>query len=66
MEERKFHMNILELKAAKLAIMSFKLKERGAMSLHIRTDNMNTLPYLMEMGGTNNRELTTISMEIWQ
>ena len=28
MEERKFHINVMELKAAKLAIMSFTLKER--------------------------------------
>ena len=32
MEEETFHINVLELKAAKLAIMSFTLKERDATS----------------------------------
>ena len=66
MEERKFHINVLELKAAKLAIMSFTLKERDAISVHIRMDNMTALSYLMKMGGTKNQELTAISKEIWQ
>ena len=66
MEERKFHINVLELKAAKLAIMSFTLKERDAISVHIRMDNMAALSYLMKMGGTKNQELTAISKEIWQ
>ena len=52
MEERKFHINVLELKAAKLAIMSFTLKERDAtISVHIPMDNMTALSYLMKMGG---------------
>ena len=66
MEERKFHINVLELKAAKLAIMSFTLKERDAISVHIRMDNMAALSYLMKMGGTKNQELTAIRKEIWQ
>ena len=66
MEERKFHINVLELKAAKLAIMSLTLKERDAISVHIRMNNMAALSYLMKMGGTKNQELTAISKEIWQ
>ena len=65
-EERKFRINILEFKAAKLAIMSFTLKERDAISVHICMDNMTTLSYLTKMGSTKNQELTTISKEIWQ
>ena len=38
MEERKFHINVLDLKAAKLAIISFTLKERDAISVQIRMD----------------------------
>ena len=62
----KVSQNVLELKAAKLAIMSFTLKERDAISVHIRMDNMTALSYLMKMGGTKNQELTAISKEIWQ
>ena len=49
--------------------MSFTLKERDAISVNIRMDNMTTLSYLMKMrwgGGTENQELTAISKEIWQ
>ena len=68
MEERKFHISVLELKAAKLAIMSFTLKERDAISVHGQhdMDNMTALSYLMKMGGTKSQELTAISKEIWQ
>ena len=65
-EEQKFHINLLELKAAKLAIMSFALKKWDAISVHIHMDNMTALSYLMKMGGTKNQELTGISKEIWQ
>ena len=37
------HINVLELKAAKLAIMFFTLKERDAISVHIRMDNTAAL-----------------------
>ena len=50
-EERKFHKNVLELKATKLAIISFTLKERDAISVHIRVDSMTTLSYLVKTGG---------------
>ena len=66
MEERKFHINVLELKAAKLPIMSFTLKERDAISIHISMDNMTALSYLIKMGGIKNQELNAISKEIWQ
>ena len=67
MAERKFHINALELKTAKLDIMPFTLKERETLPVHIGMDNMTALSYLMKMeGGTKNQELTAISKEIWQ
>ena len=68
MEERKSYINVLEVKAAKFAIMSFTLNERDAISVHIRMDNMTALSYLMKMGGrcTKNQKLTAISKKIWQ
>ena len=65
-EERKFHINVLELKAAKLAIMSFTLKERDAISIDTCMDNITAPSYLMKIGGTKSQELTAISKEIWQ
>ena len=66
MEEQKFYINVLELKAAKWAIMSFTLKERDAISVYIRMGNITALSYLMKMEGSKNQELTAISKEIWQ
>ena len=66
MEERKFDINVLELRAAKLALMSFTLKELDAISVHIHMDNTTALSHLMKMGGTKNQELTAISKKIWQ
>ena len=43
--------HVLELKAAKLAIMSFTLKERDAKSVRIRIDNMTVLFILNENWG---------------
>ena len=64
-EERKFHINVLGLKAAKLDIVPFTLKERYATSAHIHMDNMIALSYVMKMGVTKKQELTEISKEIW-
>ena len=55
MEERKFHINVLELKAAELAVISFTLKERDAISVHICMDNTTALSYLMKMGVSKNK-----------
>ena len=66
MEERNYDINVLELKAGKLAIMPFTLKERDAISVHIRMDIMRAMSYVMKMGGTKNQEFTAISKEIWQ
>ena len=55
MEERKFHRNVVKLKAAKLAVISFTLKERDAISVNICMDNMTALSYLIKMGVPKNR-----------
>ena len=41
-----FHINVLDLKAAKLTIIFFTLKKRDSKSVHIPMDNMTALPYL--------------------
>ena len=55
MEERKFHRNVVKLKAAKLAVISFTLKERDAISVNICMDNMTALSYLIKMEVPKNR-----------
>ena len=41
----------MELKAAKLAIMSFTIKVKKAISVHLCMENMIVLSYLIKMGG---------------
>lgn len=62
--EKELHINVLELKAAKLAILSFHRLFSKALSIHIRMDNIVALTYLIKMGSTRSETLTTISKEI--
>ena len=63
--ERDLHINILELKAANFAILTFTQNKSHLNSIHIQMDNMTALSYLVKMGGTNNQELVRISKQIW-
>ena len=63
-EESKLHINILELKAAQLAIETFT-QARGITSIHLQMDNMTALSYIAKMGGTKNSQLIAITQEIW-
>ena len=65
-QEMELHTNILELKAAKLAIVSFHGKFPTAMSIHIQMDNIVVPTYLKKMGGTRCLILTAMSKEIWK
>ena len=55
--EKKSYINVLELKAAKLAIMTFTIT-----SIHVRMDNILVLSYLMKMVCRKNQELVTIRL----
>ena len=63
-EERKLHINILELIAVKNAILAFT-KEKAINAIHIQTDNATALSYLLKMGGTTDKTLVDISKDIW-
>ena len=63
-EERKLHINILELMAVELAVKTFT-RNRKVSSIHLQIDNTVALSYLMKMGGTKSWELTKISKRIW-
>ena len=51
LEEQKNHINILELKAAQLAILTFTYMHPQVHSIHLQTDNMVALSYIVKMGG---------------
>ena len=61
----KNHINILELKAAQLAILTFTYMHPQVHSIHLQTDNMVALSYIVKMGGTHSKVLSDISKEIW-
>ena len=66
LEEQKNHINILELKAAQLAILTFTYIHPQVHSIHLPTDNMVALSYIVKMGRTYNKVLSDISKEIWE
>ena len=63
-EESNLDINMQELLAAELAILTFT-KDTKPKSIHLRIDNTTALSYLTKMGGTKCPELTKISKRIW-
>jgi len=61
--EKSDHINVLELKAAKFAILTFT---RWFQSTQCSYTNVVALTYLLKMGGTKNEEMTVLSKEIWE
>ena len=64
-QEMKYHNNILELLAAKLAIQTFT-KYRDVIAIHLLVDNIVTLTYLVKMGETQNLKMEELAKEIWE
>ena len=64
-QERKQHINKLELLAVKLAHQTF-LKSKNFTSIHIKMDNIAPLTYLKKIEGTNNQKMTILSNQIWE
>ena len=60
-EEQKAHIDILELKAAHLAILTFT-KFKIAQRIHVQMDNKVALSYLVK---THNKDLFSLSKQIW-
>ena len=64
-EEELLHINVLEMKAVKLALLTFN-KQKSLKAVHIQVDNTTALLYLVKIGGTENQMLFKLSTEIWQ
>ena len=64
-QEMKYHINIPELLAVKLAIQIFT-KYRDVKAIHLQVDNIVALTYLMKMGGTQNLKMVELAKEIWE
>ena len=66
LQEKKLHINVLELKAIQIAILTFSKFFPEVKAIHIQTDNIVALTYLIKMGGTKGQDLNQISKEIWE
>ena len=64
-EEQLLHINVLELKAVKLALLTFN-KQTSLKVVHFQIGNTTAIHYLVEMGKTGNQILLKLSKEIWQ
>lgn len=63
--ERRDQINLLELKAAFLALKSFASGSRHKQIL-LRIDNVTALAYINKMGGTKFNSLNKIAKQIWE
>lgn len=54
-------MNVLELKATKLAILAFTIKKKKIISTHVLMDSMVALSYLMKTWGWGAQKYPIIS-----
>ena len=61
--EKAWHINILQLEAVRLTILSFT-KFKKPNSIHLWIANMTAVSYLLNMGGTQNKHLIEISEEM--
>jgi hypothetical protein len=61
--EQKFHINILELKAFQLTVMTF-CKHISGKHVRVFTDNTTTCSYINNLGGKKT-ELNSLARDIW-
>ena len=59
-EERKLHVNTLELQALKNAILAFT-KEKTINAIHIQSNSITALLYLLRMAGTTDKTLVDLN-----
>ena len=62
-EEHLLLINVLELKAIKLALLIF-IEQKSLKAVHFQIDSTTVLLYLVKMEGTGNQMLLKISQEI--
>ena len=66
-EEAKAHINVLELRAATLALKAL-LKHQLPVPkhVHLRLDNTTAVAYINKWWGTHSPDLTTQALELWE
>ena len=65
-QESRNHINVLELKAALLAIKSFlRTQARKAQHINLQMDNPTAVAYVKKRGGTKSSTLAELAVELW-
>ena len=64
-EERREHINLLELKAAHMVVLIFTQRLKPD-STHLQMDNQAALAYIRKMWGTVNQKMNQVSKELWE
>ena len=63
-QEKMFHINVLELKGALLAIQAL-LKIHRQITVSVNMDNSTAVSYINHKGGTHSMELVLLTLELW-
>jgi len=63
--EKQSHINLLELRAASLAVRTFS-KDIQPRHIHLRMDNMTAVAHVNKMGGTKSDDLIEGAKELWE
>lgn len=63
--ERQMHINLLELKAIWLALISLEAEIKNCHIL-LRVDNTTAIAYINKMGGIKYQSFNKIAMQIWR
>ena len=64
-EEAQAHINLLELRAAFLALQTYASKLNNQHIL-LLIDNRTAIAYLNHKGGTTSRAISNLAVEIWE
>lgn len=64
-KEKREHINLLELKAIWLALLSFEMEIKNCYVL-LRVDNTTAIAYINKMGGIKYQRFNNLATQIWQ
>ena len=64
-EEKKMHINALELKAATFAVKSMT-KDKNKVLVHLKMDNVTSVAHINKMGGTRSKLLNDLTKDLWE
>jgi hypothetical protein len=64
-EEKRLHINCLEILAGSLAIKTFT-KSRACAHVKLLMDNASAVAYINKMGGTHSQGLAKLAIDLWE